>query len=351
MNVCVVAPIEEKVPPVEYGGIGRIVNNLVVGLMERGHRVDVVGPGDSTIKATVVPVVEKALGVASIYPNNRSNREAYYYNVVGKIITEISKRHYDIISNHFGWRLVPFRGLTGAPLITTLHTPLGEQNKKIIYSAHKGAYYVSSCARQRLPLPDLNYLATIYHGIDASKYFFHNRRGNNLVFVGRMSPEKGPLEAISIAREIGKKLVMAAAVHEWDRNYFESVIKPHIDGENVVFLGEINDAEKNKLFEGALALLAPIQWEEPFGFVFLEALACGVPVLTLNRGSANEIVEDGITGIVANSVPELVLRFPEIEKISRSECRKSVETKFSIQRMAKAYEDIFKKALFDTTTR
>jgi len=340
MKICVISSIDEKVPPDFYGGIGRIVGILADGLIGRGHDVTLLASGDSKTVARLCPIIPKSIGANN--PKNVSKvRETFFQMAIAEILEILLKENFDIISNHFGWRLVPFGKLLSSPLITTLHTPLDQINKKVIFSAYKKIPVISISDSQRKALPDLNYLKTIYNGIDISLFNFSDTHEDYLAFLGRMSPEKGPGEAIQIATKLGIKLIMAAAIHDWDRHYFESKIKQYIDNKKIVFIGEINDKQKNKLLGGAKALLAPIRWEEPFGLTFIEAMACGTPVVAFNRGAVKEIIVDGKTGIIANSIAEVCSRFKEINRIKRIDCRRHVEKKFSSIEMVDNYEKAY----------
>lgn len=341
MNICIVSPIDERVPPTHYGGIGRIVASLVSGLVEKGHRVTLIAPGDSTVKAELIPIIPKALLPDNIYNRNPKLREAYLNLVTAKIVDVLSTKRFSLVNNHFGWRLIPFGKFINSPLITTLHTPMNQENKKLIFSTYKKTPIISTSNNQREPMPQLNYVGNIYNGINVSSFKFYPANKGYLVFLGRMSPEKGPLEAIQIAKALKVKLIMAGAIHGWDKPYFESQIKKHIDKKKVIFIGEVNDLQKNKLLGEAIALLAPIQWREPFGLMFIESMACGTPVITFNRGSAKEIVVNKSTGIIAGSASEVISRFGEIEGINRMYCREYIEKKFTAQIMVNEYEKLF----------
>lgn len=342
MNICIVAPIEERIPPKQYGGISRIVDVLVKEFMRKGHTVTLLASGDSRTDVRLIPIAQE-----SGYADEQKAREAHLQIATAKAVEILMREDFDIVTNHFGWRLVPFSSVIPIPMVTTLHTPLNQKNKSIVFNAFKEAPVISISNSQRKPLPDLNYLTTIYNGIDISLYGFSNHHDDYLAFLGRISPEKGALEAIRIAKKLNKRLIMAAAIPEWDKSYFEEKIKPLIDNKNIIFLGEINDKQKNELLGNAQALLVPLQWDEPFGLVFAEALACGTPVITLNRGSASEIITDSKTGIVANSIDDIYKRFDEINLINRNDCRKYAENNFSAELMADNYLKTFHLYLRD----
>jgi len=340
MKIGLISPIDERIPPILYGGIGRVVYNLSEGLIKKGHEVALLASGDSKTSANLIPTIDKSLGVDGIN-NNRKKREAIFEMAMANIINILLRDEFDVISNHLGWRLVPFNNLISTPIITTLHTPLNQINKKIIFSTYLKHPLVSISMAQRKPLLGPNYIKNIYNGIDISLYDFSNSHDNYLVFLGRMSPEKGILEAIQTSKKLKMKLVIAGAIHAWDRAYFESKVKRYIDNKNIIFLGEVNDQQKNKLLGRAKALLALIQWDEPFGLTFIESMACGTPVITLNRGSTKEIVIDKKTGLILDSIDNLFDRFTELDRINRLDCRIHVKDYFSSDMMVDNYEKLF----------
>ncbi|MBU2579805.1 glycosyltransferase family 4 protein [Candidatus Parcubacteria bacterium] len=340
MKICLISPIDERIPPILYGGIGRVVYNLTDGLVKKGHDVTLLASGDSNVSDRIIPVINKSLGVSGIN-NSPKKREVFFQMAIANIINILLKNKFDIISNHLGWRLIPFENLISDPIVTTLHTPLDQENKQILFSNYPNHPVISISKNQRKPLPKLKYLGNVYNGINIFLYDFSDIHDDYLMFLGRMSPEKGVLEAIQIAKKMNMKLVIAGAIHNWDRVYFESKIKQHIDNESIVFVGEINDKEKNKLLGRAKALLAPVQWDEPFGLTFIESMACGTPVVSFNRGSVKEIIIDKKTGIIANSINDICNRFKELDRINRVDCRKHVENKFVSDIMVNNYEEIF----------
>lgn len=342
MKVCIIAPIDEMIPPKLYGGIGRVVYSLAEGLVSKKHDVTLLAPGNTKTSAKLIPIIGRPLEANNPKNNNSHEfRETSFEASIKKIKEILRGESFDIVNNHLGWRLVQFNEITNPPIITTLHTPLNQENKQLTFSKFKKAPVISISNSQRKQLPNINYLGTIYNGIDTSLYSYSDKHNNYLVFLGRISPEKGVLEAINVAKKLKVKLIIAGAIHEWDKDYFEKKINPKINNDDIIFLGEIDDVEKNKLLGGAKALLAPIQWDEPFGLTFVESMACGTPVITLNRGSANEIIENGVTGIVANSISEIYAKFKDIDNISREKCRLHVEKKFNSDIMVNNYEKTY----------
>jgi glycosyltransferase involved in cell wall biosynthesis len=215
----------------------------------------------------------------------------------------------------------------------------------LVYGKFKKANYVSISKNQRKPMPNLNFTGNVYNGIEVNKFPFSEKVGNYLAFLGRMSPEKGPLQAIEVAKMAGLKLKMAAKVDVVDKDFFEGIIKPLIDNKQIEFIGEIGHKEKAEFLNNALALLAPIQWEEPFGLYFIEAMACGTPVISFNRGSVPEIIENGKTGFIVNSTKEMASAIKDLDKINRIDCRKHVEGHFTVEKMAEGYINVYKKIL------
>lgn len=345
MKIALLAPFEESVPPLKYGGTELIVHYLTEHLSKKGHEVFLFATGDSKTQAKLIPIFSKAIRKEP-YGSDLKIRDALKYIGISKVIKELKKIRIDIIHNHIGWRFLPFSPFFDCPVLTTLHGPLNIPYQKFVYGQFKKLPFVSISNAQRKPLPDLNYIATIYNGIDINQFEFkENPKGDYFAFLGRMSPEKGPLEAILAAKKANVKLKMAAKVDTVDKEYFQTKIKPLIDGKQIEFIGEIKPKEKSDFLKNARGLLAPIQWEEPFGLFFIEAMACGTPVITLKKGSTSEIIENKKTGFILNKVEQIPSAIRQIDKIKRQECRKQIEEKFTSEIMVENYEKIYKKIL------
>jgi len=345
MKIALLAPFEESVPPQKYGGTELIVYYLSQGLVERGHKVFLFAAGDSKTKAELISIFPKAIRKEKA-ADDLKIREALKYIGISRIIKELKKIKIDIIHNHLGWRFLPFAYLFNCKTLTTLHGPLNIPYHQLVYKQFKEYPFVSISNSQRRPLPQLNFVATIYHGIDINQFEFNEKpKGDYFAFLGRMSPEKGPIEAIKAAKRAGVKLKMAAKVDAVDKEYFEKKIKPLIDGKQIEFLGEIKATQKSEFLREAKALLAPLCWEEPFGLFMSEAMACGTPVIVFDRGSAREVVKDRETGFVVKNIEEMINAIRSIEKISRKKCREWVEEKFTCQRMVTDYEKIYYEIL------
>lgn len=325
-----------------YGGTELVAYNLTESLVAMGHEVSLVATGDSHTSAHLLESFPRSLRTD---PAAIHYRDRYKYIGVGRVLDLLSGGDFDIVHNHLGWRLLPVTNFIKAPVITTLHGPLNVEQEKLIYGLFADKNYVSISQNQRKPLPELNYVANVYNGIDVSSFTVGGGEDGYLAFLGRISPEKGTVEAIKIAQATGRKLRIAAKVDVVDEDYFENEVKPLIDGKQIVFIGEVKHDEKVKFLGDASALLMPIQWEEPFGLVNVEAMACGTPVIGLARGSLPEIIIDGQVGFLCQSVDEMIKRVADINKIKRSDCRLHVEQNFTSERMAENYLKAYQKLL------
>ena len=344
MKIALLAPFEEGVPPEKYGGTELIVYSLAQLLPQKGHKVYLLASGDSRTKAELLPIFPAGLRKEKLALDLKS-REAFKYIGISKIIKALLKIKVDIIHNHIGWRFLPFAFLFDAPTLTTLHGPLDSEYQRLVYGQFKQFPYVSVSKSQQKPFPGLNYAATIYNGINVKDFEFNDKPKNYFAFLGRMSPEKGPAEAIKAAKKAKAKLKMAAKIDVVDKEFFEKAVKPFINQTQIEFRGEIGPKEKNEFLKNALALLAPLQWKEPFGLFMVEAMACGTPVIVFDQGSAKEIVEDGKTGFVVKNLDEMVRAIKKITNIKRDACRKRVEELFTDCRMVSQYEKIYKEII------
>lgn len=344
MRIALLAPLEESVPPEKYGGTELIVFYLADILPKRGHDVFLLASGDSKTSAKLMPVSPRSIRKEP-HGSDLKIRDALKYIGISKIVKELKKINVDIIHNHIGWRFLPFISFFSAPTITTLHGPLNIKYQKFMYNRFKKCNLVSISNSQRKPLPSLNYVATVYNGIDIKNFDFNERPKDYFAFLGRMSSEKGPVQAIQIAKKAGVKLKMAAKVDAVDVDFFQKKVKPLIDNKQIEFLGEIPKEKKNDFLRNALGLIAPIQWEEPFGLFFTEAMACGTPVITLKKGSAPEVVKNGESGFVSDNLKDAVKAVKNINKIKRQNCRKWVEDNFTSEGMVDNYEKVYQKIL------
>jgi glycosyltransferase involved in cell wall biosynthesis len=255
----------------------------------------------------------------------------------------VRAREFDVIHFHLSQLHFPvMRRLPHAAHVTTLHGRLDLEELKPLYREFADMPVVSISDAQRQPLPDAGWIATVHHGLPPDLFTFHSASGRYLAFLGRVSPEKGVDRAIAIARACGVPLRIAAKIDPADREYFERDIAPLLKHPLVEFVGEIGEHEKNAFLGGSKALLFPIDWPEPFGLVMIEAMACGLPVIAFRGGSVEEIVEDGVTGFVVDTLEEAIVAVRHVDRIDRRTCRERFERRFSARRMASQYVDVYR---------
>lgn len=339
MKIAILAGLEEALPPHGYGGIERIASYLTEELVRQGHDVTLLASGDSETSARLWPIFPKALRpLPDMQDFNR--RKIYKLIGIAKVLDRLHAESFDIINDQMGYNWsVPFHRQMGAPVVTTLHGPLTVPDERIIYEQYPQDNYISISFTQQRDFPELNYVANIYNAIDYSLFQFENNPEDYMLFFGRIAPEKGPEQAIQLARTTGQRLVIAAKLDISNKDYFESVIKPLIDGDQIQYIGEVNQTEKVHVLSKAKALLAPIQWNEPFGLYFIEAMACGTPVIALHRGSVAEIVTPGETGFICETMEEMIAAIKRIDTIDRRSCFEKIhqDNRFTIQTMASHY--------------
>ncbi len=359
LKIAIISPLYESVPPEKFGAIEFVAYNLSEELVKKGHKVYLLATGNSNTSAELLPILPQNFRQ---YPENHDQKWEEKMNLLcaGRILKYLNNLEVDIVHNHCGTMIVPFIDIIKPPMITTLHAPIGFYNKysKVIYENFKKANYVSISNSQRNGMSDLNYIGNVYNGIDLNKYEFSKEKGNYFAFLGRTSPEKGIKEAILIAKEAGVTLKIAAKSTS-DKDYFEKEIKPLIDGQQIQFLGEVGPREKSDFLKNAIALISPIQWEEPFGLVFIEAMASGKPVITFDRGSVSEIIKHGETGFIIEkdnmgaiiTAVKKIAAMPsdEYEKMSFN-CRAHVQKEFTAKKMAEEYEKIYYNILKNNKT-
>lgn len=346
MKIAQIAPLWERVPPPAYGGIELVVGLLTDELVARGHEVTLFASGDSITSAKLESVHPQALRL------DPAIKECGIYEMLQ--LAQVYERagEFDLIHSHMGCAALPYSNLTKTPTVHTLHGIFTPDNEKM-FSYAKSQPFVSISNAQREERLGLNHVATVYNSVDVSSHHFFPTADEPayLAFLGRISPEKGPHHAIEIARATGIPLKMAGKVDPFDVEYFEQVIKPQIDGELIQFLGEANHFMKNELMGKAIATLFPITWREPFGLVTIESMAAGTPVIAMNLGSVPEIVVDGVSGFICNTVAECVAAVAKIPQIDRAECRAYVDRRFGVEQMVSGYEAVYHKILAEKFAR
>ena len=346
MRIAQIAPLWERVPPPAYGGIELIVGLLTDALVARGHEVTLFASGDSIVSAKLESVHPQALRL------DASIKEYGIYEMLQ--LAQVYERagEFDLIHSHIGCGALPYSRLTQTPTVHTLHGIFTPDNEKMFVHA-KAQPYVSISNAQREDRLGLNHVATVYNSIDVSTHHFFPLadRPSYLAFLGRISPEKGPHHAIEIAKATGIPLKMAGKVDPVDIEYFEREIKPQIDGVQIQFLGEADHFMKNELMGRAIATLFPITWREPFGLVTIESMAAGTPVIAMNLGSVPEVVADGVSGYICNTVAECVDAVAKIPTISRAACREYVSARFGIEQMVAGYEAVYEQIISEKFAR
>ncbi|AHJ27196.1 glycosyltransferase family 4 protein [Nodularia spumigena CS-584] len=338
MKIAQVAPLWERVPPPSYGGIELVVSHLTDELVRRGHEVTLFASGDSQTLADLKAVSPLALRL----DKNVGDYAGYEIIELSQVYQQAAE--FDIIHSHVGMRALPLASLVSTPTVHTLHNNFTPDNQKVFRYHHQQPYVSISEAQRQIKL---NYVATVYNGIETSDYPFiaEPQEPQYLAFLGRFSPEKGPHQAIAIAKQTGWRLKMAGKVDVDDAQFFEQEIVPHIDGQQIEYLGEINHAEKAELLGNATITLFPINWQEPFGLVMIESMATGTPVIAMNLGSVQEVIVHGETGFICQNYAEMATMIPAALALNRQACRKHIENKFSVNHMVNDYEAVYQQII------
>ncbi len=337
MKIAQVAPLFESVPPKYYGGTERVVSYLTEELVRQGHDVTLFASGDSVTKAKLVPICERAL---RLDPNSVDHLAPHFV-----MLEEVFRaaHRFDIVHFHIDYLHFPFSRREDIQHVTTLHGKLTVPELPRLHDEYLGVPVVSISNAQRRPLPEVNWQATVYHGLPLSARPVRSRPGEYLAFLGRISPEKRVDRAIEIARRTGMRLRVAAKVDRADRDYFRAEIEPLFKDPLVEFLGEIDETAKADFLGNAHALLFPIDWPEPFGLVMIEAMRCGTPIIAWDCGSVPEVIDEGISGFVVDNMDDAVRAVRWAGELDRRRCRTAFETRFSAERMAHDYLAVYKR--------
>jgi glycosyltransferase involved in cell wall biosynthesis len=336
MRIAQVAPLVEAVPPLLYGGTERVVAWLTEELVDMEHEVTLFASGDSITNAVLEPCSPQALRLDPLRPDPM----LAYSIALARIADQASD--FDVIHSHIDWVHIPLLSRLGVPFVTTLHGRLDLPNLTGAFeNSFAEAPFVSISDAQRDPLPQAHWAATVYHGLPKNLLKPNFTPTGYLAFLGRITPEKGPETAIRLAREAGIPLKIAAKVDRVDRAYFDSQVKPLIDGNHVEYIGEIDETQKAAFLGNAAALLFPICWPEPFGLVLIEAMACGTPVIAFRAGSVPELIEDEITGFVVDSHRDALSALDRVPMLDRRAVRASFERRFTARRMAEDYLRVY----------
>lgn len=330
-RIAVLSPVAWRTPPEGYGAWETVASNIAEGLAGRGWDVTLFATADSLTSGKLRAVIPTG------YELDRTQDPKVCECLhIAEVMEQAGE--FDLIHNNYDFLPLTYSRLISTPMLTTIH---GFSSEKIlaVYRRYREGYYVSISDSDRDP--ELSYLATVYNGIDLSNVTFSAKAGRRLVFLGRIHPDKGTHLAIETAKRAGLELLIAGIVQ--DEGYFERMVRPALDGEGVRYIGPVDAAGRDSLFKEALAVLHLNELPERFGLVMAEAMAAGVPVIAYDRGSCREVVRDGVTGFLVNTVEEAVRAVYDIGRIDRGACRRHVEANFTIDRMVEGYEAVYRE--------
>jgi len=336
MRIAQIAPLVESVPPKLYGGTERVVSYLTEELVAMGHEVTLFASGDSRTAAELIAGSARALRL------DPSVRDPLAYSVA--MIEKIwrMRDQFDVIHNHTDFLAMPLLRRQATPTTTTLHGRLDWPELASVYREYRDHPVVSISDSQQKPLPWMNWIGTVHHGLPPDLLRPPVERTRDyLAFLGRISPEKGPDRAIRLALRTGIPLKIAAKVDRADHEYYVSVIKPLIDGRHIDYIGEIGEHEKAEFLGNAYALMFMIDWPEPFGIVMIESMACGTPVVATRRGAVPEVIEHGVTGFIVDSEADALSAIGLAASLDRARIRREFERRFSSRRMAQDYCELY----------
>jgi len=338
VRIAQVAPLYEAVPPKYYGGTERVVSYLTEELVREGHRITLYASGDSVTSADLVPICPRALRLDEQVVDHLAPQIVQLERVFR------DAHRFDVIHFHTDYVHFPLSRRAGIPHVTTLHGRLDMAELSCLYDEFPDMPVVSISDAQRAPLPQADWLATVHHGLPPDLLRLHERPGDYLAFVGRVSAEKRLDRAIEIARRAGLKLRVAAKVDPADRDYFRT-IEPLLRDPVVEFIGEIGEDRKEDFLGNARALLFPIDWPEPFGLVMIEAMACGTPVVAWRCGSVPEVIDEGVTGFVVDDLDAAVRAVERCAGLDRWQCRAAFDQRFTAARMANDYLAVYRRVV------
>jgi glycosyltransferase involved in cell wall biosynthesis len=334
MKVALLSPIVWRTPPRKYGPWEQVASNIAEGLIEKGIDVTLFATGDSITKGKLEYVIKKPYG-----ENPELDAKVCECMHISNLMERASE--FDIIHNNFDFLPLTYSRLIKTPMVTTIH---GFSSTKIIPVFKKYNdinYYISISNSDRSS--ELEYIATIYNGINEKQFTFKNNAGDYLLFFGRIHNEKGTYECIQIAKNAGMKLIISGLIQ--DEKYFKEKVEPYINNEDIIYVGNSGPEKRNELLGGAYSLLHPINFEEPFGLSVVESYFCGTPVIAFTRGSMPELILDGKTGFLVKGVNEAVDSIKNIKSLDRKDCLALAERKFTRSKMAEGYIEVYNKIL------
>jgi len=346
MKIAQIAPLWFSIPPEKYGGTERIVHFLTEELVKRGHDVTLFASGDSKTKAKLISVTKRGLISRGIPWKD------WWWNNFNYSFAFERAKEFDIIHSHWTPMGMYFQRFTKTPVLHTFHNlPNKSGHRWQIFSYYKksNAVFISKKQRKISPVRFKSEWV-VYNGIDINQFKFNEKPKEHFIWIGRISPQKGPETAIEVAEKLGLNLILAGQLQPMHKDFFEKEIKPHL-GRKIKYIGELSQRELSPFYGSALAFLYPLEWQEPFGLCMVEAMACGTPVIAFNRGSVPEIVSNEKTGFVVpffdkkkkKNTGGLIEAVGKIDQIKRRRCRNWVENNFTIKKMVDNYERIYYK--------
>lgn len=344
LRIAQIAPLWVRIPPKKYGGIELIIKYLCDELTNRGHRVTLFASGDSQTKAKLVSLRKHPLLEDGVKWTN----QAFTLLNIAQVYER--QKDFDIIHAHNDIYDLFFANGAKTPTVHTMHNPLlakspDEPRKKVFeHYRHLNYVNISESQKKLAGAKHMHFIKTVYNGIDVSQFSFNANPKDHFVWIARVDKYKGIGNAVKAAQMAKVTLRMAGRLDYTQEEYFAKQIKPHLN-KRITFIGEIGGTQKSSFYREAKALLYPIEWDEPFGLVMVEAMACGTPVIAFNHGSVKEIVKNSVTGFVVNTIPEMVRAMKKIDTIDRKKCRAWVEQKFSVPAMVDSYEEVYERVL------
>lgn len=334
MKVALLSPVVWRTPPRKYGPWEQVASNIAEGLIEKGIDVTLFATGDSITSGKLDFVIEKPYG-----EDTTLDAKVCECLHISQVMEKAGG--FDIIHNNYDFLPLTYSRLIKTPMVTTIHGFSSEKIIPVFKKYNNGNFYVSISNSDRSS--ELEYIATIYNGINEKDFTFRKNPGNYLLFFGRIHPEKGTFESIQIAKKAGMKLIISGLIQ--DKNYFKEKIKPELNNEDILYAGNSNSEKRNELMGGAFALLHPISFDEPFGLSVVESFFCGTPVIAFNRGSMPELIINGKTGFLVSGIDEAVETLQDLKNLKREDCRKLAEDKFTRSKMADNYFEVYNKII------
>jgi len=335
MRIAQIAPLYESVPPQFYGGTERVVSYLTEELVAQGHEVTLFASGDSQTSARLISPRRRALRL----DGSCVDQLACHYLMLENVVERAHE--FDILHFHVDYLHFPFSKRCAVPHVTTLHGRLNIPELAPLHLAYPEVPLVSISMSQRKPLPCVNWVGNVYHGLPASPLAPGSGKKKYLAFIGRIAREKRVDRAIEIALRSGMPLKIAAKVDPTDREYYEKEIKPLLKHPSIDYIGEIGENQKPDFLGDAYAQVFPIDWPEPFGLCMIEAMSCSTPTIAFDCGSVSEVLRDGVSGFIVKSVEEAVAAVPKVASLSRTACRREFEKRFLASRMAEDYVRLY----------